>query len=217
MGIWTGVEVSIREINLWLISNERHRWSRKNEGISLVEKRISANSTSCPSPIPRGVTQSYTRELHQAYLTFSGPPIDCHTCSYMDSEGKCLRGEGSCTLQNSQQCMLKKIFEGIGGTSWGDLCQQTHEYSWRVVGWQEARAWGGDKLCFPETWKFNETLSFQVLRVEFQFLLERESLFPAGLKRRQGEWLSLLIKEIWVAPWAIDCKLRTVSLLFMAI
>ncbi|XP_008141084.2 acrosomal protein SP-10 [Eptesicus fuscus] len=44
--------------------------------------------------------------------TSAGPGINCHTCSYMNSEGKCLRGEGSCTLQNSQQCMLKKIFEG---------------------------------------------------------------------------------------------------------
>ncbi|XP_070255815.1 acrosomal protein SP-10 [Myotis yumanensis] len=42
----------------------------------------------------------------------SGPAINCHTCSYMNSEAKCLRGEGSCTIQNSQQCMLKKIFEG---------------------------------------------------------------------------------------------------------
>ncbi|XP_014398906.1 PREDICTED: acrosomal protein SP-10 isoform X2 [Myotis brandtii] len=44
--------------------------------------------------------------------TSAGPAINCHTCSYMNSEAKCLRGEGSCTIQNSQQCMLKKIFEG---------------------------------------------------------------------------------------------------------
>ncbi|CAK6440318.1 unnamed protein product [Pipistrellus nathusii] len=44
--------------------------------------------------------------------TSEGPGVKCHTCSYMSSEGKCLRGEGSCTIQSSQQCMLKKIFEG---------------------------------------------------------------------------------------------------------
>uniref|UniRef100_A0A8C6W4C6 Acrosomal vesicle protein 1 n=1 Tax=Nannospalax galili TaxID=1026970 RepID=A0A8C6W4C6_NANGA len=38
--------------------------------------------------------------------------ISCHTCAYMNEDGKCLRGEGVCTTQNSQQCMLKKIFEG---------------------------------------------------------------------------------------------------------
>ncbi|XP_047609842.1 acrosomal protein SP-10 isoform X3 [Phacochoerus africanus] len=44
--------------------------------------------------------------------TNSGPILNCHTCSYMNDQGKCLRGEGVCTTQNSQQCMLKKIFEG---------------------------------------------------------------------------------------------------------
>ncbi|XP_057551559.1 acrosomal protein SP-10 isoform X3 [Hippopotamus amphibius kiboko] len=44
--------------------------------------------------------------------TFSGPVLNCHTCYYMNDQGKCLRGEGVCTTQNSQQCMLKKIFEG---------------------------------------------------------------------------------------------------------
>ncbi|XP_057622918.1 acrosomal protein SP-10-like [Chionomys nivalis] len=44
--------------------------------------------------------------------TSSGVAINCHTCSYMNDDGKCLRGEGVCTTQNSQQCMLKKIFEG---------------------------------------------------------------------------------------------------------
>ncbi|XP_006902499.1 PREDICTED: acrosomal protein SP-10 [Elephantulus edwardii] len=42
----------------------------------------------------------------------SGTGLNCHTCSYMNEQGKCLRGEGVCTTQNSQQCMLKKIFEG---------------------------------------------------------------------------------------------------------
>uniref|UniRef100_A0A8C2M144 Acrosomal vesicle protein 1 n=1 Tax=Cricetulus griseus TaxID=10029 RepID=A0A8C2M144_CRIGR len=44
--------------------------------------------------------------------TSSGIAINCHTCAYMNDDGKCLRGEGVCTTQNSQQCMLKKIFEG---------------------------------------------------------------------------------------------------------
>nr|XP_048304901.1 acrosomal protein SP-10 [Myodes glareolus] len=44
--------------------------------------------------------------------TSSGVAINCHTCSYMNDDGKCLRGEGVCTTQNSQQCMLKKVFEG---------------------------------------------------------------------------------------------------------
>lgn len=110
----------------------------------------------------------------RAYLKFSGPAINCHTCSYMNSEAKCLRGEGSCTIQNSQQCMLKKIFEGIVGTSWGDLCQQTHQPTWVFMGssWMAGRgqACGGIKLCFPETWKFNKTLSFQNL---ISLLMER--------------------------------------------
>ncbi|XP_057551558.1 acrosomal protein SP-10 isoform X2 [Hippopotamus amphibius kiboko] len=42
----------------------------------------------------------------------AGPVLNCHTCYYMNDQGKCLRGEGVCTTQNSQQCMLKKIFEG---------------------------------------------------------------------------------------------------------
>ncbi|XP_007123784.1 acrosomal protein SP-10 isoform X2 [Physeter macrocephalus] len=42
----------------------------------------------------------------------SGPVLNCHTCSYMNDQGKCLRGEGVCSTQDSQQCMLKKIFEG---------------------------------------------------------------------------------------------------------
>ncbi|XP_053515448.1 acrosomal protein SP-10 isoform X2 [Artibeus jamaicensis] len=41
----------------------------------------------------------------------SGPALKCITCSYMNDQGKCLRGEGVCSAQKSQQCMLKKIFE----------------------------------------------------------------------------------------------------------
>ncbi|XP_069324802.1 acrosomal protein SP-10 isoform X2 [Eulemur rufifrons] len=42
----------------------------------------------------------------------SGITLSCHVCAYMNDQGKCLRGEGICTTQNAQQCMLKKIFEG---------------------------------------------------------------------------------------------------------
>ncbi|EAW67659.1 acrosomal vesicle protein 1, isoform CRA_l [Homo sapiens] len=41
-----------------------------------------------------------------------GTILNCYTCAYMNDQGKCLRGEGTCITQNSQQCMLKKIFEG---------------------------------------------------------------------------------------------------------
>ncbi|XP_036894134.1 acrosomal protein SP-10 isoform X2 [Sturnira hondurensis] len=41
----------------------------------------------------------------------SGPALKCVTCSYMNDQGKCLRGDGVCTAHKSQQCMLKKIFE----------------------------------------------------------------------------------------------------------
>uniref|UniRef100_A0A8C5XKI9 Acrosomal vesicle protein 1 n=1 Tax=Microcebus murinus TaxID=30608 RepID=A0A8C5XKI9_MICMU len=52
------------------------------------------------------------QKFHQAYVKFSGIILSCHVCAYMNDQGKCLRGEGICTTQNSQQCMLKKIFEG---------------------------------------------------------------------------------------------------------
>ncbi|XP_054381351.1 acrosomal protein SP-10 isoform X11 [Pongo abelii] len=42
----------------------------------------------------------------------SGTILNCYTCAYMNDRGRCLRGEGTCITQNSQQCMLKKIFEG---------------------------------------------------------------------------------------------------------
>ncbi|XP_074177899.1 acrosomal protein SP-10 [Rhinolophus sinicus] len=46
------------------------------------------------------------------FIKFSDPVLNCHTCAYMNDQGKCLRGEGICATQKSQQCMLKKIFEG---------------------------------------------------------------------------------------------------------
>ncbi|XP_011790001.1 PREDICTED: acrosomal protein SP-10 isoform X1 [Colobus angolensis palliatus] len=42
----------------------------------------------------------------------TGTILNCYTCAYMNDQGRCLRGEGTCITQNSQQCMLKKIFEG---------------------------------------------------------------------------------------------------------
>ncbi|KAM6158654.1 acrosomal protein SP-10-like [Rhynchocyon petersi] len=50
--------------------------------------------------------------FHHACLKSPGAGINCHTCLFMNEQGRCLRGEGVCTTQNSQQCMLKKIFEG---------------------------------------------------------------------------------------------------------
>ncbi|XP_049634315.1 acrosomal protein SP-10 [Suncus etruscus] len=44
--------------------------------------------------------------------TVTNPVLNCHICSYMNDQKKCLHGEGVCTTQKSQQCMLKKIFEG---------------------------------------------------------------------------------------------------------
>jgi hypothetical protein len=51
-------------------------------------------------------------EMSSLFLHISAITINCHTCAYMNDDAKCLRGEGVCTTQNSQQCMLKKIFEG---------------------------------------------------------------------------------------------------------
>lgn len=50
--------------------------------------------------------------FHQSYVKIAGTILNCHTCAYMNDQGKCLRGEGTCTTEKSQQCMLKKIFEG---------------------------------------------------------------------------------------------------------
>ncbi|XP_032954289.1 acrosomal protein SP-10 [Rhinolophus ferrumequinum] len=50
--------------------------------------------------------------ISSGFIKFSDPVLNCHTCSYMNDQGKCLRGEGTCSTQKSQQCMLKKIFEG---------------------------------------------------------------------------------------------------------
>uniref|UniRef100_A0A8C2VXV2 Acrosomal vesicle protein 1 n=1 Tax=Chinchilla lanigera TaxID=34839 RepID=A0A8C2VXV2_CHILA len=49
---------------------------------------------------------------HDSGEETSGAILNCHTCAYMNNQGKCLRGEGMCTTEKSQQCMLKKIFEG---------------------------------------------------------------------------------------------------------
>uniref|UniRef100_A0A8D1A9E6 Acrosomal vesicle protein 1 n=1 Tax=Sus scrofa TaxID=9823 RepID=A0A8D1A9E6_PIG len=66
-------------------------------------EQVSAPGEQPSAEQPSGIPPSSTN---------SGPILNCHTCSYMNDQGKCLRGEGVCTTQNSQQCMLKKIFEG---------------------------------------------------------------------------------------------------------
>uniref|UniRef100_A0A8C6BV00 Acrosomal vesicle protein 1 n=1 Tax=Monodon monoceros TaxID=40151 RepID=A0A8C6BV00_MONMO len=65
-----------------------------------------------PSGIPPSSTISGEPHLDGCPSLTSGPVLNCHTCSYMNDQGKCLQGEGVCSTQNSQQCMLKKIFEG---------------------------------------------------------------------------------------------------------
>lgn len=225
-GWWIRIKVSTREINVGFINNENHRWSNKNEGISSgTEEKICSfrhraltsltrtrkwnvlyPPTCCPSSLPRCVTQGYTtwilRLFHQADLKFSGPVLNCHTCSYMNDQGKCLQGEGVCSTQNSQQCMLKKIFEGMWGLH-EPVFAREHinqlEYWWggdTVAGAEE-----GTSCDSPETWRSRRTLSFQESRAEFQLLRERP--FPAGLrciKKRQGDWLSLPIKEMCGLP-----------------
>ncbi|XP_006867728.1 PREDICTED: sperm acrosomal protein FSA-ACR.1-like [Chrysochloris asiatica] len=69
------------------------------------EKPSGDKSSEQPSSEP-------SSEFIRFILKLSGTGLNCHTCSYMNDQGKCLRGEGVCSTQNSQQCMLKKIFEG---------------------------------------------------------------------------------------------------------
>ncbi|XP_069324803.1 acrosomal protein SP-10 isoform X3 [Eulemur rufifrons] len=67
-----------------------------------------------PSGEPAAAEQPAGEQPSGAPLssTSSGITLSCHVCAYMNDQGKCLRGEGICTTQNAQQCMLKKIFEG---------------------------------------------------------------------------------------------------------
>uniref|UniRef100_A0A8C5VA54 Acrosomal vesicle protein 1 n=1 Tax=Microcebus murinus TaxID=30608 RepID=A0A8C5VA54_MICMU len=65
-----------------------------------------------PSGVPYSTTPSGEQHLDGCQSLPSGIILSCHVCAYMNDQGKCLRGEGICTTQNSQQCMLKKIFEG---------------------------------------------------------------------------------------------------------
>lgn len=121
-GLW--IKVSTRGRKVGFISNEYHRWSSKDEVLfSGTEEKMLFQThemvVCCPSSLPRSVTQGYTPGSQGYFirliLNFSGPSLSCHTCSYMNDQGKCLRGEGVCATQNSQQCMLKKIFEGMWG------------------------------------------------------------------------------------------------------
>uniref|UniRef100_A0A8C3VNA3 Acrosomal vesicle protein 1 n=1 Tax=Catagonus wagneri TaxID=51154 RepID=A0A8C3VNA3_9CETA len=66
-------------------------------------EQVSAPGEQPSAEQPSGIPPSSTN---------SGPALNCHACAYMNDQGKCLRGEGVCTTQNAQQCMLKKIFEG---------------------------------------------------------------------------------------------------------
>lgn len=78
------------------------------------------------SPCDSQLCAQSIRKFQQAYLKFAGPILNCHTCSYMNDQGKCLRGEGVCSTQNSQQCMLKKIFEGMWGLHDTIFARETH-------------------------------------------------------------------------------------------
>ena len=156
----------------------------------------------------RCVTQGYTPGSQGYFirliLNFSGPSLSCHTCSYMNDQGKCLRGEGVCSTQNSQQCMLKKIFEGM----WGlhglvfdrELITQL-EYRWGRgwLGWQEPEE--GSSWDSLETKDSRGPQFLRESRVELQLLRERP--FPKGLrclKRRQGDCLFLLMCELPLEP-----------------
>lgn len=161
MGIWIVVNISIKEINLGFISNEHHRWSNKKEGIpsSTKERMCSLRHRVLRSPrtdkmkyvVSRLHTWS-TREFHLAYLKFSGPALNCHVCSYMNDKGKCLRGESVCSTQNTQQYMLKKIFEGMWGLQEVIFVREHNqlEYWWGVgcggQGPEERSSCGSQKL-----------------------------------------------------------------------
>ncbi|KAF5921405.1 hypothetical protein HPG69_019456 [Diceros bicornis minor] len=80
--------------------------SEKSSGEQASAEQATGEQTSGEKPMGEQPSDSPTSS------TFSGPVLNCHTCSFMNDQGKCLRGEGVCSTQNSQQCMLKKIFEG---------------------------------------------------------------------------------------------------------
>lgn len=196
MGIWIGVNISIIERNLGFFSNENYRWSSNNEGMAPgPEERlwsIRFRALKCPknqtmtcvvsrllavhhpSPCDSWLSAWSIRKFHQAYLKFAGPILNCHTCSYMNDQGKCLRGEGVCSTQNSQQCMLKKIFEGMWRLHSTVCARETHQLTWVLLGATGVvGAQGGVKLWFPRNWRVRRTLSFQELRAEFLLLMGR--------------------------------------------
>lgn len=112
-----------------------------------------------PSPWDSWLYTWSIRKFHQAYLKFAGPILNCHTCSYMNDQGKCLRGEGVCSTQNSQQCMLKKIFEGMWGLHNTISDRETHQLmSTLESSWGGGSQRGGVKLCFPRSLKTQENL-----------------------------------------------------------
>ncbi|OBS80926.1 hypothetical protein A6R68_20859, partial [Neotoma lepida] len=94
--------------------SSEHNSGEHISGEHITEEHITAEHTSSDhdhtseSADQSGEQSSEVASAEQV----SKVAINCHTCSYMNDEGKCLHGEGVCTTQNSQQCMLKKIFEG---------------------------------------------------------------------------------------------------------
>nr|AAB34934.1 intraacrosomal protein SP-10 {alternatively spliced, deletion within exon 2, variant SP10-9} [human, testis, Peptide, 150 aa] [Homo sapiens] len=103
-------------MSLYLLGSARGTSSQPNELSGSIDHQTSVQQL--PGEQPSGEQPSGE---HASGEQASGAPIsststgtilNCYTCAYMNDQGKCLRGEGTCITQNSQQCMLKKIFEG---------------------------------------------------------------------------------------------------------
>ncbi|KAL0627086.1 Acrosomal protein SP-10, partial [Plecturocebus cupreus] len=121
---------------------------------------------------PSGVTISSTSIvelcLDGCQSLTSGTILNCYTCAYMNDQGKCLRGEGICTTQNSQQCMLKKIFEG------GKL---------------QFMVQGCENMC-PSMNLFSHGTRMQITCC----LLTSEAKQTIGVKRQSTEWEKIFAK-----------------------
>ncbi|XP_008069607.1 acrosomal protein SP-10 isoform X2 [Carlito syrichta] len=77
-----------------------------------VAEHTLGEHASSEQPVGEHVSSDQPSGEHVSGEQPSGAMLNCHTCAYMNNQGQCLRGEGICTTQKSQQCMLKKIFEG---------------------------------------------------------------------------------------------------------
>lgn len=78
----------------------------------------------------------------------------------MNDQGKCLRGEGICATQKSQQCMLKKIFEGMWGLHEAIFAR---EYINRVLMGSSVVGGGGlsrDQAVVPRNLEIQENLLY---------------------------------------------------------